>query len=318
MSSVSLLTKPLSHQLDIILQLGAALFRSSSESIVWFKVYMVCAVTLISLEYIPGAVAKPFPPLIISYWMMNIVGVMAIIFYAAYFFARSLEAELDRSEALLGSILPHTIARRIKRGENPIMDMHDKVSILFCDVVGFTSAASTMAPEIIIERFLEDFFFGIDKKVRKRRLTKIKTIGDAYMVAGGLEEGGPTDHARQLLLLASDLNDVLREVNVRAGTNFDIRIGMHVGPVIAGVLGTQQLAYDVWGDAVNVASRMESSGKPQLIHLSESAYKEVRGQPRFDFWCAGQTDIKGKGKMLTYILGQPMYVIGREPYSDSV
>lgn len=231
---------------------------------------------------------------------MNIVGVMTIIFYAAYFFARSLEAELDRSEALLGSILPDSIARRIKRGENPIMDTHNKVGILFCDVVGFTTAASTMSPEIIIESFLEDFFFGVDRKVRKRRLTKIKTIGDAYMVAGGLEEEGPMDYARQLLGLGSDLYDVLQEVNVRAGTNFKIRIGMHVGPVIAGVLGTQQLAYDVWGDAVNIASRMESSGKPQFIHLSESAYTEVKGDPLFQFSCAGQTDIKGKGKMLTY------------------
>ena len=114
--------------------------------------------------------------------MMNILGVMTIVFSAAVFFAQALESEYQRSEALLDNILPKTVAKRIKAGENPVIDKHSKISLLFADIVGFTKAASTTDPAILIEGFLDQFFFGVDQCVEKRQLTKIKTIGDAYMV----------------------------------------------------------------------------------------------------------------------------------------
>lgn len=236
---------------------------------------------------------------------MNILGVMTIVFSAAFFFAQALESEYQRSEALLDNILPQTIAKRIKTGENPIVDKHERISLLFADVVGFTTAASTMDPTILIEKFLEQFFFGVDQCVEKRHLTKIKTIGDAYMVAGGLEtrEGcfNDDEHVFQLLGLASDMFAVLDGVNKSVGTDLQIRIGIHVGPVIAGVLGTQRFAYDVWGDAVNIASRMESSGKASMIQLSEQAYEAVKTSSDFVFEDAGESQIKGKGKMSTFL-----------------
>ena len=302
--------------------LGAAFFRSFKESLTWFKVYMGLSFSLIVREYWVGSSAT----VVNSYWMMNILGVQLIVFATAAYFAQALEDEYNRSEMLLHNVLPQSIANRIRSGENPILDKHDAVSLLFADVVGFTTAASTMDPDKLIG-FLEEFFAAVDEAAERRHLTKIKTIGDAYMCAGGLEvlpstsrhneqdvlkspmntrtchsPPPPRSHVEQMLHFAVDMLQILQVVNKAVGTSFEIRIGIHVGPVIAGVLGVSRFAYDCWGDSVNTASRMESHGKPSCIHLSQDAYDYLRHLPQFSFTCAGTSFVKGKGEMMTYFV----------------
>eukprot|EP00565_Helicotheca_tamesis_P008256 CAMPEP_0185735762 /NCGR_PEP_ID=MMETSP1171-20130828/26160_1 /TAXON_ID=374046 /ORGANISM="Helicotheca tamensis, Strain CCMP826" /LENGTH=275 /DNA_ID=CAMNT_0028406177 /DNA_START=729 /DNA_END=1556 /DNA_ORIENTATION=+ len=246
-----------------------------------------------------------------SFFSINALGISVVVFKAAHTFAKELEREYERSEKLLHNILPTSISRRIKNGEVPIVDSHEEVTILFADIVGFTSASTRICPDILIGRFLRDFFASTDEIVDVRGLEKIKTIGDAYMVVGGLfgqeEEGHPpfsneSEHTVEVIDLAAEMFDVLEKVNKKHGLDFQIRIGIHTGPVIAGVLGVKKFAYDVWGDAVNTASRMESSGKPGYIHLSQQAYEKVQHlKDRFKFVSCGELQIKGKGTMATYM-----------------
>ena len=291
--------------------LGAAFFRSSKESVVWYQTFVLSSVVLIGYDFYEALYLKTYGNenprhaedlISMFYFTMNIMGVLTIVFAAAQFFAAALEDEFGRSESLLHNTLPPSIARRIHTGENPIIDKYAEVSILFADVVGFTKATSDLSPKIIIEGFLKDFFRLTDKAVENRGLTKIKTIGDAYMVVGGVEEGGPENHAAEMLRLAGDIFDIIEAVNYNCGTTFQVRIGIHQGPVIAGVLGVKRFSFDVWGDAVNMASRMESHGRPAYVHLTEEAYNATRFDcdGEFDFNLDGEMEVKGKGKMTTY------------------
>ena len=309
--------------------LGAAFFRSSQESILWYKVFLVCSLSLIGYDYWAQPQQQGHSEHDGSrsdeqlfFWTMNILGVLTIAFAAAVFFAQALEAEFHRSEMLLHNILPPSIAKRLQMGENPIIDKHEQVGLFFADVVGFTKAAATLPAEVVIEKFLQDLFHLTDQAVERRKLTKIKTIGDAYMVVGGIEkkaqklqeqgddfgEADPADTV-QLIQLARDMFDIVDAVNEKAGTNFEIRVGIHVGPVIAGVLGVKRFAFDVWGDSVNLASRMESHGKPGHVHLTQEAYDKVKNicGDDFEFEWGGEMEIKSKGSMVTFF-ARPKFV----------
>jgi adenylate cyclase len=165
--------------------LGAAFFRSSSESISWYKAYVVLTLAVMSMECTPSR--ANIPPVIAFYLTVNLLGVTSIVFAAAYYFAEELESEYNRSEKLLLNVLPKAIATRIKMGEQPIVDSYEEVSILFADIVGFTTASAKLPPDVIIEGFLLKFFQGVDKAVERHQLTKIKTIGDAYMAVLSME-----------------------------------------------------------------------------------------------------------------------------------
>lgn len=217
--------------------LGAAFFRSAKESINWYKGFLACTLSLLGYDIYYQRCNRMEQ---LFYWAMNVTGVMTIIFMAVFFFVRALEEEFARSEALLHNMMPKPIARRIKQGENPIMDKYKQVSVLFADVVGFTKATVALSAEVVIEQFLQDFFHLTDQAVDQRKLTKIKTIGDAYMVCGGVEEGGAEDHVVQLFRLAGDIFDIVDAVNINCGTKFEIRIGVDVGPAIVGVLGVKR------------------------------------------------------------------------------
>ena len=186
----------------------------------------------------------------------------------------------------------------MRAGEAVIADRFDHATILFSDLVGFTVLASSFAPDRILE-LLSSVFESFDRAVQEQGLEKIKTIGDAYMVAGGLPEPLP-DHTRRVAALAIEMLDIMQRMRARLDVDLKVRIGIHVGPVVAGVIGTHKFIYDVWGDTVNTASRMESFGAPGRIHVSAETYGVLCHD--FEFEPRGPLEIKGKGAMETYFL----------------
>ncbi len=209
-----------------------------------------------------------------------------------------LRREQEKSEALLLNILPEAIAQKLKQETQAIAEYFDSVTILFSDIVGFTSLASRLAP-IDLVNSLNQLFSSFDYLAEKHGLEKIKTIGDAYMIVGGLPLPQP-DHAAAMAAMALDMQKVMEKFSVDNGEPLQIRIGIHTGPVVAGVIGIRKFSYDLWGDTVNIASRMESSGIPGKIHVSDHFYQLLKH--RYAFEARGTISVKGKGEMKTYWL----------------
>jgi adenylate cyclase len=210
----------------------------------------------------------------------------------------ALRLQQEQTERLLLNILPKPIADRLQKEQKLIADHFDEVSVLFADLVGFTEFSSHKSPTQLVE-ILNDIFSEFDRLSELHGLEKIKTIGDAYMVVGGL----PTpreDHALAIALLALEMQASLKRFNLKTGENFQLRIGIHSGSVVAGIIGISKFSYDLWGDTVNVASRMESNGSPGKIQVTAVTHEALKEQ--FVFEERGPIVIKGKGKMLTYWL----------------
>lgn len=210
----------------------------------------------------------------------------------------ALRLQQEKTEELLLNILPKPIANRLKNGQKLIADHFDEVSVLFADLVGFTEFSAHKSPTQLVE-ILNGIFCEFDRLSESRGLEKIKTIGDAYMVVGGL----PTpreDHGEAIALLALEMQGALTQFNQKIGENFELRIGIHSGSVVAGIIGISKFSYDLWGDTVNVASRMESNGESGKIQVTEAIYERLKD--KFVFEQRGMTEVKGKGKMLTYWL----------------
>jgi class 3 adenylate cyclase len=185
-----------------------------------------------------------------------------------------LQAEREKSERLLLNILPKPIAERMKSGETNIADHHADVTLLVADLVGFTALTGSIDPVQVVS-LLNEIFSAFDVLVEKRGLEKIKIIGDAYMAAGGVHSHH-LDHAEEVVGLALDFQKRVNRFNEQYGTSFRIRIGIHTGPLVAGVIGRKTFAYDVWGETVNTACRLEATGKPGAIQLSESTYRGLK------------------------------------------
>jgi adenylate cyclase len=212
-----------------------------------------------------------------------------------------LSAEKERSEALLRNILPDPIGLRLNEGENVIADRFDHVSILFADIVGFTSLAASMSPANLVG-LLDRLFSAFDELALRHGVEKIKTIGDSYMAASGLPVPTP-DHGERMAAFALDLLDALRRHNEAAGTAFRIRIGMHTGPVVAGIIGRHKFIYDVWGDTVNIASRLEAQGAADRIQVSEAMRALLAACHAFE--PRGTLSLRGRGEIAAYLLLPP-------------
>jgi class 3 adenylate cyclase len=212
--------------------------------------------------------------------------------------AHALEAAYRENERLLLNILPEPVADRLRRGEGPIADRFEDVSLLFADIVGFTSLSGGMAADELVS-VLNEVFSVFDELVEAADLEKVKTIGDAYMVVGGMQPGTP-DHVERLARMALGLGPGLEAIEAARHLGIEFRIGIHCGPVVAGVIGKRKFIYDVWGDTVNVASRMESTGVPGRIQVTAAVEERLRG--RFTFEARGLTEVRGKGPMSTFFL----------------
>lgn len=268
------------------------------------------AATVIALEYFvpndtgtqpPWAFKTSFALTVITAWIL----VVATIWFALREIRRTreaMEAEYERSEQLLANILPATIAERLKDpSRNIIADKYDDASILFADIADYTKRASDTTPSDLV-RFLDRLYTDLDLLVDKHGLEKIKTSGDSYMVVSGVPEPR-SDHIEALACLALDMADAVADLTDPNGRAVPLRIGLAAGPVVAGVVGARKFFYDVWGDAVNVASRMETTDVEGRIQVPQDVYERL--SHAFVLEERGGVDIKGKGIMQTW------YLVGR-------
>ena len=220
-----------------------------------------------------------------------------------------LEQEKEKSEQLLLNVLPEAIAARLKNGEKVIAEKQEATTVGFTDLVGFTPYARHAAPVDVVT-MLNRIFSNFDLMSARNGVEKIKTIGDCYMFAAGIPVP-VEDHARRVADTALEMVRFLERFNTRFGTEFQIRIGLNSGPLVAGIIGKQKFAYDIWGDAVNVASRMESSGVPGRIHISESTRIELGSD--YEYEPRGTIEVKGLGEINTYFL-----LSKNDPFLDEV
>ena len=211
---------------------------------------------------------------------------------------RELEKERQKSEKLLLNILPRPIAQRLKEDQSVIADHYQSTTVLFTDIVDFTKMSESLTPSELV-RFLNRVFSSFDNLVEKYRLEKIKTVGDAYMVAGGFPEPRP-DHTEAIADIALEMRQLLAEFESVDNRSVSMRTGIHTGPAVAGVIGTKKFIYDVWGDTVNTASRMESHGVGGQIQVSHATYEVLKDKYMLEK--RGMIEIKGKGKLMTYWL----------------
>ncbi len=202
------------------------------------------------------------------------------------------------NERLLLSILPASIAARLKSGAGGIADHFPEVSVLFADIVDFTTLSGGMSPQPLVS-LLDDLFTQFDELARRHQVEKIKTIGDCYMAVCGVPEQRP-DHATALADLALEMIEHLKQFNRTRGTALRLRIGLNTGPVVAGVIGRSKFIYDLWGDTVNTASRMESTGLPDRVQVTDGMQQALAAQ--FDLEERGEVEVKGKGRLRTWFL----------------
>lgn len=243
----------------------------------------------------------------------NIFGLVGLIAVFAYYYNAAANAaedalviEHERSERLLKNILPTPIAERLKDSQDTIADGFEETTTLFSDIVGFTKLSEKVSPEELVE-MLNQIFTVFDQLAGKHGIEKIKTIGDAYMVAAGLPEANK-HHASVIADMGLDMVHAIKMISERIGTDLNIRIGINSGPVVAGVIGRRKFAYDLWGDSVNTAARMESHGIPGRVHVSESTWRLLKDD--YDFEERGTIEVKGKGPMKTFLL------IGRKEHQE--
>ena len=211
-----------------------------------------------------------------------------------------LQAEQKKSEYLLLNILPKPVAERMKAGEVNIADSYPDVTVLLADLVGFTTLSAHIGPEQIVQ-LLNEIFSAFDLLVGKLGLDKIKTIGDAYMVAGGISFPRP-DHAEAIAQLAINMQDEIERLNQQYGISVRLRIGICSGPVVAGVIGRWRFAFDLWGETVNLACRLESTGEAGKIQIAESTYELLK--QKYQFEPKHRIDAKGYDTLSAYWLGK--------------
>jgi class 3 adenylate cyclase len=211
-----------------------------------------------------------------------------------------LQVEQEKAEQLLLNILPKPIAERMKKGETNIADSHPDVTVLLADLVGFTTLAAHIGPEQVVQ-LLNEVFSAFDLLTEEHGLEKIKTIGDAYMVAGGVSVPRP-DHAEASAELALDLQEEIERLNHEYDTTVRLRIGICTGPVVAGVIGRRRFAYDLWGETVNLACRLESTGEAGKIQIAESTYERLKN--KYQFAPKHSLGVKGHDRQFAYWLNK--------------
>ena len=229
-----------------------------------------------------------------------ILGLGAILLGTLYWYYKNISREKKRSESLLLNILPAETAKELKQNGKVEAVKFDQVTVLFTDFVQFTKVAEQVEPVQLVKS-IDYYFKEFDEITTKYGLEKIKTVGDSYMCACGLPTPNPS-HARNVINAAKEMIELVRnELNATDGlSHFEIRIGVHTGPVVAGIVGIKKWQYDIWGDTVNIASRMESMSKPGRINLSETTYHEIKDE--FPCEYRGEIEVKNRGPMKMYFL----------------
>jgi guanylate cyclase len=289
----------------ILAPIGALVFRGARSGVRWFVLWLALFLGSGLVAGLLGT-TSPLPAWFSSLMLgLNIAVGGAIVFTLLALFAQqrqaalgALRAEHDRAEGLLLNVLPRSIADRLKSSPHTIADQFSTASILFADVVGFTPLSERLPPAELVD-LLDRLFGHFDALAEGYGLEKIKTIGDAYMVAAGVPSPRP-DHARVLALLALDMIGSVAPDGSVGDLGLQLRIGIDSGPVVAGVIGRKRFQYDLWGDAVTTASRMESHGVTGRIQIGRTTFELLRDE--FVCEARGRLDVKGRGEMETWFL----------------
>ena len=292
----------------IMAPLGALVFRGVGSGTRWFVAWLVVFLGSGIAAAVLGTVS-PMPAWFSAVMLaLNVAVGGTIVYTLLALFAKqrqdalaALRVEQQRSEDLLLNILPGSIAQRLKASTARIADQIPAASVLFADVVDFTPRSEGLSAAEVVG-LLDRLFSHFDDLAQRYGLEKIKTIGDAYMVASGVPDPRP-DHARVLALLALDMVDATKAEGEVGDLDLELRIGINSGPVVAGVIGRKRFLYDLWGDAVNTASRMESGGTPDRIQITRATYDLIKHE--FECEPRGTVTVKGKGEMETW------YLVGR-------
>jgi guanylate cyclase len=284
--------------------LGALVFYGPRQAIPWFGAFLALVAFSAAIDGVLPEPSEEIPSsVVVVFFALNIFGPSITTFALLEHFVRSrdrahglLAAEQERSETLLLSIFPQAIAERLKISQDVIAERSEEVSVVFADITGFTPIAERLPAEEVVV-LLDEIFSAFDELVAHHGLEKIKTIGDGYLVAAGI----PTpraDHAEAAARLALAMRQALAELPVAPELN--LRVGIDSGPVVAGVIGRTKFGYDLWGDTVNTASRMESHAPPGAIQVTERTYRRLEA----GFVLEQRTGVvvKGKGEMTTYVL----------------
>jgi adenylate cyclase len=296
----------------IMAPIGALVFHGQRESLPWIVAYLLLAgmsgffdIQLARIKIQSAAEIKT----IVIFFVLNFVAISTIVYFLVQHFVREMaasraivEREQERSERLLLNVLPQRIAERLKRDEQTIADGFADVSVVFADIVGFTKLSEEMSPSQIVT-LLNQIFSAFDELAEKHGLEKIKTIGDAYMVAGGLGSN-TSDYVAGAAEMAFDMQAVLAQMPPVRGRNLELRIGIATGPAVAGVIGTRKFIYDLWGDTVNIASRIHGDSPPGAIQVDVTTYKRL--YTRYPLSEPQIISVKGKGELSIYRL------LGRE------
>jgi adenylate cyclase len=285
--------------------IGAFLFAGSRESVAWFVAYMVLIGASGFIEPSVAKTARLPDGIITAFFVMNLAAVSTVTFMLLQYFVRQkdrafrlLHVEQEKSERLLYNVLPREIAPALKEGGERIAERFEEVSILFADMSGFTGLSAQFPPVEIVQ-LLNEYFSHFDSLCDRHGVEKIRTIGDNYMAACGIPSPKP-DHAQRLARMALEMREYVGSRPSFRGHRIRFRIGINSGAVVAGVVGLQKFHYDVWGDAVNFASRMESQGVAGKIQISRNTYNLIRE----NFRCRrrGTVTVKGKGVRETWFL----------------
>jgi guanylate cyclase len=278
--------------------MGALVFGSVRSAVGWFILFAVAFLGAGVAGVLTGGLSDL--PVWFSSTMLalNVVVGGSVVFVLLALFAQQRQDAQERADSLLLNILPRSIAEKLKTRPQMIADQFSAASILFADVVDFTPMAEHHSPASVVQ-MLDQLFGHFDELAERYDLEKIKTIGDCYMAAAGIPSPRP-DHAQALALVALDMLEAVREQGAMGKLGFELRIGINSGPVVAGVIGRKRFLYDLWGDAVNIASRMQSEGTPGSIQITRATYELLKEE----FVCEprGKIPVKGKGEMETWYL----------------
>jgi class 3 adenylate cyclase len=285
---------------------GALLFVGARQAVPWFIGFGALVAFSGAIDPALSAGAPEIPAgVMVTFFVLNILGVSTTAYVLLQYFVRAreralaeLRVERAKSERLLLNVLPESVANRLKESDEVIADGFASATVLFADIVGFTLLAQELAQADTVD-LLDRVFARWDELAARHGVEKIKTIGDAYMVAAGI----PTpreDHAEAIADMALEMGAELERCAGESGQALEVRIGIDTGPVVAGVIGRSKFSYDLWGDTVNTASRMEHHGLPGAIQLSERAHERLGD--RYEMRRRGTIEVKGKGPMTTYLL----------------
>jgi adenylate cyclase len=291
--------------------MGALVFQGTRQAGFWLAAFLGLVAVSGVIETELASKAPEIPEaLIATFFVLNFGAVSAVCYFMLSYFVRqreratsALAREREKSERLLLNVLPEPVAVRLKESDQVIADGFDEATVLFADIVDFTPLSARISPEEVVA-LLDRIFSAFDQLADRHGLEKIKTIGDAYMVAGGIPLPRP-DHAEAVAEMALSIRSLCTDLERAGGLPVTVRIGMDTGPVVAGVIGRRKFIYDLWGDTVNTASRMESHGVPGEIQVTERVFDRLKGS--YAFRPRGKVPVKGKAEMEAYLL------LGRAP-----